>query len=242
MTFNPGYQGGYPQVAPQAQGKGNGQGFNNSGYDNHVKIQVIGRIVTDPVSEMKQNGSRLARSKIAVNHRGSKQETDFWFIEVWGNENADSVHNFLVNHCGKGRRVFIEGTPHLNSTQDENGNWKTFPTIKIEKIVGLDGGSGQSNGNQNGRNINQQQNMMPTGQFQPENNYQPNNAQPMQGGFPQPTQPNQMQNGFPPNMPGQQPAFNSGPVGAPNVPEKPSQPVTNPGGFGYGGYPNPPKQ
>ncbi|MGG1453463.1 single-stranded DNA-binding protein [Bacillus licheniformis] len=225
MAMNNPYanQGGFQQ---QPQGgfqpnnnQGNQNGYNNSGYDNHVKIQLIGRITKDPESKV-INNSKVASSSIAVNHTSDK--TDFWFIEVWGNEGQDSKHNYLVNHCGKGRKVFIEGVPELRQTK-KDGSYSYYPTIKVSKIVGLDGGSNQQQSQGGGH-------QQPTGQFNNGGYQQPPQGQP-QGGFPPqppqgqsqgqpqgftpaPPQNGAPQNGFPPNPPG---GFGApAGVGAPN--------------------------
>lgn len=216
-------QGGYNNQQGGQQGQGGQR--TNSGFDNHLKIQVIGRLTKDPESKM-VNNSKVATSKIAVNHRGQNADADFWFVEVWGNEGADSMHNFLVNHCPKGRRVFIEGTPMLKQTKDAQGNFNYFPTIKITSIIGFDGGNeaGQNGAQTGGQQPNQQppqgQYAAPQGgyqqppqgqQFPPQNaGYQQPPAQP-QAGYQQQQPP--MQGGFPPNPPG---GYN-GPVGAPNA-------------------------
>ncbi|MED3627954.1 single-stranded DNA-binding protein [Bacillus subtilis] len=215
-------QGGFQ---PQNNNQGNQNGFRNSGYDNHSKIQIIGRITKDPESKV-VNNSKVASSSIAVNHTSEK--TDFWFIEVWGNEGADSKHNYLVNHCNKGRRVFIEGVPELRQTKKQDG-YTYYPTIRVTNIVGLDGGS-----NQQGQGGGQQQQQQPTGQFnggyqqqpqgQPQGGFPPQQPQGQPQGFaPTPPQPNAPQNGFPPNPPG---AFGAPVgVGAPNggFPGSPNQ-------------------
>lgn len=246
--YNQQPQGGYgqaPQGGFQPQGGQQGQGGQrNSGFDNHVKIQVIGRLVKDPESKIVGN-SKVASAKIAINHRSEKAGTDFWFVEVWGNEGADSKHNFLVNHCPKGRRVFVEGTPELRQTKNQDGSYNYFPTIKATDIIGLDGGNqGQGGGQQQQPqgNFNQQPqgnfNQQPQGGFQqPQGNFgqpqgQPYGA-PQQGNFGQPQgapQGQPQQGGFPPNPPGAQ---YGAPVGAPV-----GAPAGAPGGF----PPTPPQQ
>lgn len=227
---NPGYpqqggyppqQGGYPPqggYAPQGNPQGGGQQNQNSGFDNHVKIQVIGRLTKDPESKM-VNNSKVASSKIAVNHRGQNGDADFWFVEVWGNENADSMHNFLVNHCPKGRKVFIEGIPMLKQTKNGN-DYNYYPTIKITQIIGLDGGNqgGQGGGQQQQQQPPQGQYAPPQGGYQappaPQGGYQPP-AAPPQGGYAPPAGAPQ-QGGFPPNPPGGYGAPAGPPMGAPN--------------------------
>lgn len=230
MTYpqNQYQQGGYQQGGYQNQqgGQGGGQpNQQNSGFDNHVKIQVIGRLTKDPESKM-VNNSKVATSKIAVNHRGQNADADFWFVEIWGNEGADSKHNFLVNHCPKGRRVFIEGTPMLKQQKAQDGSYNYYPTIKVTEIIGLDGGNQQGGGQQGGGQ--QQYNQPPQGQYAPpqqqynqappQQQYQAPPQQgyappaPPQGGYQAPPAP---QGGFPPNPPGGYAPVGA-PVGAPN--------------------------
>lgn len=219
-------QGGFQQQGnfQQQQGQG-GQQRNNSGFDNHISVQAIGRLVKDPESKMVGN-SKVATAKIAINHKSEKAGTDFWFIEIWGNEGQDTLHNFLVNHCPKGRKVFVDGTPELR--QQQNGNDYTyFPTIKVRNIVGLDGGK---EGGQGGQGQGQSQQQPPSGQFGGQPQQQPQFQQPQQGGFaPQQGgfqgQPSAPQGGFPPA-----PQAGQQPMGA--APQGGFPP--NPPGGGYG--------
>lgn len=207
-------QGGYNNQQANGQQK-------NSGSDNHVKIQLIGRLTKDPESKQ-VNNSKVASAKIAVNHKGQNADTDFWFIEVWGNEGADSTHNFLVNNCQKGRQVFVEGTPMLKQSKDQNGNFTYYPTVRVQTLVGLSTPSGQG-GQQGGNQQYQQQ--PPSGQYNqpPQQQYQqppaPQSAPPQAPPAGQP-------GGFPPNMPNQQQ------YGAPNQP-----PMGPPPGAPNGGFP-----
>lgn len=234
------YNQGYQQ---QPQGNGNGQeGRTFSGFDNHAKIQLIGRITKDPESKI-VNNSKVATATIAINHRGGKDETDFWQIEVWGNEGQDSIHNFLVGHCPKGRKVFVEGIPVLRKgKKDEKGHSGTFPTVKINTLIGLDGpGEGNKQGGAPQGNYQQPTNYQaptapPTGNFAPQTNYQ---APPVQPGYNQAPPAGAPQNNYqaPPAQPGYQPPGqpNYGAPGAPNG----SFPANPPGGYGapQGGFP-----
>lgn len=238
-----GNQGGYNQGGYNQGNQGGGQQRTNSGFDNHIRIQLIGRLTKDPESKM-VNNSKVATSKIAVNHRGQNAEADFWFVEVWGNEGADSMHNFLVNHCPKGRKVFIEGIPMLKQTKNGN-DYNYYPTVKITSILGLDGGSegGQQGGGQPQGGYNNQQ--PPQGQYAPsQGGYNAPPAPPQggyapptpQGGYAPPAPPQgggyappqgapagAPQGGFPPNPPGGYGAPQGAPMGAPNTGGFPQQ-------------------
>lgn len=219
-------QGGYNQGGGQQQGNQN----RNSGYDNYAHITVVGRTTKDPESKVVGN-SKVASTKIAVNHRSEKAGTDFWFVEVWGNEGADSKHNFLVNHVGKGRKVMVVGTPELRQQKNNDGSYSYYPTIKAVEVLGLDNPNNQNNNNNNNQGGGQQQynNQPPQGQYAPpQNQYQA----PPQGGYQPPAQQGgyppappqgqpqgQPQGGFPPNAPGGYPPAPpvGAPVGAPNT-------------------------
>ena len=196
-------QGGYNQGGGQQQGNQN----RNSGYDNYAHITVVGRTTKDPESKVVGN-SKVASTKIAVNHRSEKAGTDFWFVEVWGNEGADSKHNFLVNHVGKGRKVMVVGTPELRQQKNQDGSYSYYPTIKAVEVLGLDNpNGGQNSGGQQGGGQQQYNNQPPQGQYAPpQNQYQAppqGGYQPpaQQGGYPPAPPQGQAQGGFPPNAP-----------------------------------------
>lgn len=231
----------YNQYPPQGQYQGNQQGgYNqgnqgnqgggqrNSGYDNYAHITLVGRTTKDPESKIVGN-SKVASTKIAVNHRSEKAGTDFWFVEVWGNEGADSKHNFLVNHVPKGRKVMVVGTPELRQQKNQDGSYSYYPTVKAVEVLGLDNpGGGQQGGGQQPQG--QYNNQPPQGQYQqqqqynqpPQGGYAPPQGQP-QGGYPPAPPQGQPQGGFPPNAPGGYPpappagAPVGAPVGAPNT-------------------------
>lgn len=175
-------QGGYNNQG----GNNNGGGRSNSGFDNYGKMQLIGRLVKDPESKIVGN-SKVASSKIAFNHISEKAGTDYWFIEIWGNEGQDAKHNFLINHCPKGRKVFVEGVPELRQNKDANGNYTYFPTLKVTEIKGLEGGNSNDSGNQGGQQQQNQQQQPPNGQYGNQGGYQP----PQQGGYQPPQAPPQ---------------------------------------------------
>jgi hypothetical protein len=205
----------------------NDQNQTRNAFDYHAEIELIGNIsgITDPdtnqrvhaYSKMMQGGAKVANTNIAVNHAG-REEADFWRLEVWA-QSADraSTHNFLMDHCDIGRKVFVKGVPLLN--KDSQG--RIWPTIRVTKLIGLGGGGGNgnrnNNGNQNQGGFNSQQ-----GGFNQQQGFNP-----QQGGFPP------QQGGFGPQGGfGQQPnGFN--PQGGFNPPQQN-------GGFGapQGGFPN----
>ncbi len=96
-----------------------------------------------------------------------------------------------MDYCKKGRQLFVEGTPYLkrkkrqNNGQDvldQNGKaiYDFYPTIRVNTIIGLQGGQATNNNNAGQKNNNMQQ--------QPQQGNFQQQQQPMQGGFQQPQQ------------------------------------------------------
>jgi single-strand DNA-binding protein len=213
-----GFQGGFQSNANQPVASGQ-QDINRSAFTNHIKVQVIGYLTTDPRSEM-VGQAKVALSSIAINHRGSKQgdDPDYWNIEVWVNQGqSSSVHDFLVDYCKKGRLVFIEGTPYLKRTEAKDPQTKQpilnsqgkpvytyYPTIRVNTLIALNTGGSQQDQQHAG---NTQQ---PTQQA-PQNNQ--GFGQPFQNGFQQ--SPMGAPNGFV-NAPGMPPMNQQGAPMPPN--------------------------
>lgn len=168
--------------------------FKNSGYDNSIEVQVVARLVADPESNL-VNNSKVAKSKIAINHPGTTEKTDYWFVEVWGNEGQDSLHNFFVNNLSKGKKVFITGVPELRQTV-KDGVYSYYPTIKARKVIALDPLD------------------KATQQGQPQGGYQP---QAQQGGY----QPAPQQGGYQPQQGQYQPPTQQ--QGQPQYAQQPQQ-------------------
>ena len=197
-----------------------------SGYNNDAYITLIGNLATlkDPETgnqvhayskQMPNSNSKVANALMAVNHP-NEDDADFWKLEVWSYDpNRSGYHNFLMDHCEKGRQVMVRGIPVLK--RDKSDKSKLYPTIIVDKIVGLGGGNGNGNSN-GGGNTGGQQQQQPQGQPNMQQGqqqyYQQQNGFPQQqqqGGFPpQPQQgygqpqggfpPQQQQGGFPPQQ------------------------------------------
>lgn len=196
-------QGGFAsngfQQPPQQQQQ-QGQQQNRSGFNSHVKIQVIGNLTRDPESQA-VGQSKVASTTVAINHKGNDAPTDFWDIEIWANQGQSTgYHDFLMDYCKKGRQVFIEGVPYLKRRKrqangqdvlDQNGKavYDYYPTIRVQTIVGLQGGQSQAQ-QQNQQPVQSQQ---PQGTFQPGFNAQPQGAMPPPQGFGAPQAPFQQQ-------------------------------------------------
>lgn len=166
MSYNNNYQQGNQQGNQQSGG-------NNSGPQSHVEIEIIAYLAEDPTTN--QVGNELVgKSKIIVNHRNG--DTDSWFLDVWTNNNTQSrgTYDFLMNYCKKGKKVFIKGTPMLQNKKQQDGTWKSFPTIRVNKLIAADSGPSAGGGQQ--------------GAPQQQGGYQAPAQQPQQGGYQAPQQ------------------------------------------------------
>lgn len=200
MSYNNNYQQGNQQQGGQQ----------NSGPQSHVEIEIIAYLAEDPTSN--QVGNELVgKSKIIVNHRNG--DTDSWFLDVWTNNGGQSrgTYDFLMNYCPKGKKVFIKGTPMLQNKKQQDGSWKSFPTIRVSKLIAADSGpsagGGQQGGapQQGGYQAPQQGGYQAPQQQAPQQGYQP----PAQGGYQAPAAP--AQGGYqPPQGGGYQPPAQQG--------------------------------
>mgnify|MGYP001267575303 CR=1 FL=1 len=206
-----------------------------SGFNNDAYIELIGNLATvkDPETgnqvhayskQMPNSNSKVANAMLAVNHP-NEDEADFWKLEVWSHDpNRSGYHNFLMDHCEKGRLVMVRGVPVLK--KDKNDKSRIYPTIIVDKIVGLSSpNSGNNNNNQQSQSQQAQlQNNPQTSYYIPQ---QPNGFQPAP----------QQQAGFPQQQPfaGQQPgAFPQPPQGGFAPQPNQAQSFGAPQGFGYG--------
>ncbi len=205
------------------QNNNSNAGNNSTGGNSNnsfAEIMLIGHLATvkDPNSDGRvhafskpmNNNSKVANATIAINN---KDKAEFWNLEVWASSSDRSgTHDFLMDHCYKGRQVFVTGTPMLNV--DANG--KAWPTIRVNVLRGL-GDSGAANQQSGGQQQNNQQQPPAQQAFNNQN-----------------TTYNQNQNGFGGN-PNQQPGFNQG-QGQPPMGQPPAgqyQPPVNPGQQNY---------
>lgn len=177
MSYNNNYQQGGQQNSNN----------NTSGPQSHVEIEILAYLAEDPTTN--QVGTELVgKSKIIVNHRNG--DTDSWFLDVWTNNNTQSrgTYDFLMNYCPKGKKVFIKGTPMLQNKKQQDGTWKSFPTIRVSKLVAADTNASNGGGQQQ-----QQQ-----GGYTPQ-----------QGGY---QAPQQQQGGYPQQQGGYQPPAQNAPA------------------------------
>ena len=89
------------------------------------KIQLIGRLGTDPEMRFTPSGKPVTEFRLAVNRRrrggeNEQSETD-WFTVIFWDRLAEIADQYLT----KGTRVFIEGRLQIRRYQNREGQDRT---------------------------------------------------------------------------------------------------------------------
>ena len=102
------------------------------------KVQLIGRLGSDPEMREFTNGNKLCRMSIAtnetyINKEGERVESTQWHnIVAWG-KLADRMNKFL----SKGREVAIEGKLVSNSYEDKEGVKRYSTEVHVNDFIAL---------------------------------------------------------------------------------------------------------
>jgi len=101
------------------------------------RVVVTGRVGQD--AEIRQVGdSQLGKFSLAVNQyrgRDREPETAWWDIEVWGGRSK------VCDYIRKGMKLTVEGELDVHSKTNEDGERRTYYSIKATNIVLPDKGN-----------------------------------------------------------------------------------------------------
>lgn len=113
------------------------------------KVILSGRLVAD--AELKYiagSGTPKGTYKIAVDRsykdKDGNKKTDFIPCEQLGKHMEN-----LVQYLTKGKLVEIDGELHIENWKDETGNWKSFTSVKVEKLNFVSVGKKEESQNNN---------------------------------------------------------------------------------------------
>jgi single-strand DNA-binding protein len=119
------------------------------------KVQLIGRVGTDPEVRSLPNGTKVAKFRLATSEQykdksGEKQEKTEWHsIVIWGNL-ADVVEKYV----NKGDLLYLEGKVQTEQWDDKESGEKKYRTVINTFALQMLGGSGdkqqQKTGNSGG--------------------------------------------------------------------------------------------
>lgn len=103
------------------------------------KVQLIGNLGAAPEVRILQNGSKVARMRLATNEtkrnaKGEKTEHTQWHTLVaWGNE-AEIAEKYLQ----KGAEIMVDGKLEYRTYTDKNGIERNVTEIEIQHLLMLD--------------------------------------------------------------------------------------------------------
>jgi single-strand DNA-binding protein len=104
------------------------------------KVQLIGYLGSDPEFKTMQDGTLMARMRLATDHwffpkdGGRKQYTDWHTIKMWGKDQVERFRNYLI----KGSHVLVEGRVIYRTYTDREGQTRNVTEIRANYLVDLD--------------------------------------------------------------------------------------------------------
>ena len=106
------------------------------------KVELLGRVGTDPEMKYTPNGTAVTNLRLATDRyrRDGEDATDWHTVIVWG-KTAEAVNNYVQ----KGQRVYVAGRLVQNTWENEDGQRRHRTEVHTQEVVFLD-----SNGNGNG--------------------------------------------------------------------------------------------
>lgn len=100
------------------------------------KVQLIGRLGTNPEIKTLEGGRKLARFSLATNenYRNTKgervTETQWHNIVAWG-----KVAEIAEKYLKKGSEIAIEGKLINRNYNDKDGNKKYFTEVQVNEVL-----------------------------------------------------------------------------------------------------------
>ncbi len=92
------------------------------------KIQLCGRLASDPETKTIAEGKTVTSARLAVNDTNSTQDrADFVTIEVWNGRGEA-----LAKHLAKGRPVYIEGRLRIDQ-YEKDGAQQSFTKVVVDE-------------------------------------------------------------------------------------------------------------
>jgi single-strand DNA-binding protein len=96
-------------------------------------VILIGRLTSDPEVTVKETGKTVCKWTLAVD-RFKKGECDFIPCVTF-----DKTAELVGNYCGKGNRLYVEGSLRIRKYQD-----KYYTTVEVRRIEFLESNKEQA--------------------------------------------------------------------------------------------------
>lgn len=102
------------------------------------RLQIIGNLGADARIIEPENGNAFVTFSVAVNEvyslkTGEKITKTYWYNVI---TNAVKIAPYLI----KGKQVFVEGTPDVNTYEDKNGIFRASLQLRAQRIQLLGAG------------------------------------------------------------------------------------------------------
>ena len=112
------------------------------------KVLLVGNLGSDPELGTTNSGTPVVNLYLATNEKwtdkqGEKQEATEWHRLVFWARHAEIV----TQYCGKGSKLFVEGSLQTRSWEDEQGNKKYSTEIRVRNFEMLDPKGARDSGN-----------------------------------------------------------------------------------------------
>lgn len=110
------------------------------------KIQLIGNLGRDAETRFTTNNLSVTNFSIATT-RGFKDKDGNWQNETtWHNITGFNLSDYYKDNLKKGKKFYIEGRISKRDYNDKDGNKRTSTDVICEKLIPLEGRSGESAG------------------------------------------------------------------------------------------------
>ncbi len=111
------------------------------------RIELLGRVGTDPELRQTKNGTAVCRLRLATDRRnsGGESQTDWHNLICWG-KTAEAVAEYVH----KGDRIYAAGRLGYDSWEDQDGQRRQTTEVHANEVVFLDSRNGTGNGRQSG--------------------------------------------------------------------------------------------
>ncbi len=110
------------------------------------KIMLIGNLGRDAETRFTTNNLSVTNFSIATT-RGFKDKEGNWQNETtWHNLTGFNLSDYYKDNLKKGKKFYIEGRISKRDYNDKDGNKRTSTDVISEKLIPLEGRSGESAG------------------------------------------------------------------------------------------------
>lgn len=110
------------------------------------KIMLIGNLGRDAETRFTTNNLSVTNFSIATT-RGFKDKEGNWQNETtWHNLTGFNLSDYYKDNLKKGKKFYIEGRISKRDYNDKDGNKRTSTDVIVEKLIPLEGRSGESAG------------------------------------------------------------------------------------------------